>query len=186
MSKNKKIIIGLIIVQVLMTWLAISRDSNIFSLDVLVLMPIFFGYGFWVYLLSIPTLLGLKNRFAQITNLGFYCVSIFNISYLFRLIMSVLKNGSLRESGLIFTAFPIYGFYITFGSLVIFSIAFYIKDRIQRKKWLLFVKKPNQQIPLTKSIIFYMIQNNNMFNYRATTKMMIVAAKDVRGFSVIK
>lgn len=39
---------------------------------------------------------------------------------------------------------------------------------------------------LTKFKIFYIISNNNMFNYRATTKMMIVTAKEKRGFSVIK
>ena len=131
MKKNNYLIISIILLQVILTWLSLIKEGNFFSYETLIFMPLFVCS--WSFILAIIALLSKKEPFSFISIFVFFVLYSLNILGLLYILASVILRGPLRESGLIFIAFPIYGFFISFGSIIVSMIAFYAKNRLQNK-----------------------------------------------------
>jgi len=129
------IIVILLLVQMFLTWLSLLRDfmaSGVSTMDIIG-MP--FLVMSWAVLASIFYILSEKGKiFSFIFGFAFYVVSIFNIGLLLFILIQSLIYGPLMESGLIFIVFPLTGFCLFFGGILLGLIVYKIKGKIKFNK----------------------------------------------------
>lgn len=131
MSKIK-LFLALMITQVLLTWITISEDINInitiFQIMDLVGIPILvIGWAMFTGLIAL--FLNKKNMADFVSFFIFLSVSAVNILGLLYIIIGVIMDGPLNESGLIFIAFPAFGFFTVIASAIIGSIVYLVKNK---------------------------------------------------------
>lgn len=125
---KKKLIPILIITQILLTWISISRDVEITDTFSIIGMP--FLVASWAMLTGIITaFLNKKNMADFVSYFIFLAVSASNILGLLYIIIGVISDGALNESGLIFVAFPAVGFFAIIGGAILGSIVYLVKKR---------------------------------------------------------
>lgn len=129
MSKNKLIVI-FILTQIVLTFISLAKDIAPFNIEDLIGMPLLVCG--WSLFAAIPAfLLNKKNIFGFTSIFVFFVVSSLNILGLLFIIHMMLRNGPLREAGLIFLGFPIYGFFALVSSEIVGMIIFLIKKKYE-------------------------------------------------------
>ncbi|MPV85120.1 hypothetical protein [Ostreibacterium oceani] len=129
--KTKKLIIILLIVQLLLSWASLSKDLDIADSKDIILGPLFI-MGWSIFSGIFALLLNKNNIFDFVSKFSFFAISSCNILALLYISFAVLVNGPLRETGLIFIAFPIYGFFVFVGSIVLGVITFLVKKKLRK------------------------------------------------------
>ncbi len=130
--KLRKLIIIFLITQVFLTWFSLSKDIDIADLTDIILIPIFV-MGWSIFSGIFALFFNKNNIFDFVSKFSFFSISTFNILALLFLSFNVLLNGPMREAGLIFIAFPIYGFFVVTGSIILGIIIFFIRKKLKEK-----------------------------------------------------
>ena len=131
MTKNKLIAI-FIITQIVLICISLSKETPAINIaDIMGMSLIICG---WSLLAAIPAILLKKNNiFAFTSNFVFFVVSGLNLLGLLYIIHAVFKDGPLREAGLIFLGFPIYGFFAVVSSEIIGMIIYLAEKRYEMR-----------------------------------------------------
>ncbi len=130
----KIIIITLLILQVLLSYMSVSKDSDLSSIKDILFTP-FFLVGFPIFLGIFALFFNKKNIFDFVSKCTFFSISIPSIILLSMISYNVLLDGPLKEGALIFSVFPIYGFWVFIGSIILWTTIFIIKNKVKEKKY---------------------------------------------------
>ena len=130
--KTKKLIITFLIVQLTLIWISISKDVDITDFENIIFIPLF-AMGWSIFSGIFALLLNKNNIFDFVSKFTFFSISGFNILALIRISFGVLFIEPLRESLAIFIIFPIGGFYIFIGSIILGIIAFLVRKKLKER-----------------------------------------------------
>ena len=153
--KTKKLIIILLTVQLLLSWVSFSTDMEKFIdygdvqclsgdcglkgkvsfnliLDNIIFIPLFI-IGWSIFSGIFVLLLNKNNIFDFISKFSFFTISSLNILALLYFSFRVLAYGPLTEAFLTFMYFPIFGFFVFVGAIVLGVITFLVKKKLREK-----------------------------------------------------
>lgn len=130
--ENKRLVIVTLIVQVFLTWISLHKDITTIGLKGILVFPLF--VTFWAITSALILIFSKKQNIKYVSRITFTLISGINILILLFISLSVILGGPLRQEGLIFLVFPIYGFFVFLAGIILGSIIYYIKNENLKSK----------------------------------------------------
>ena len=132
---QKKFVFIFMVAQILLTWVSLHKDMPIATastMDIVVMPLLVVGSTI------IPAVWALAAKKGEapffIGMFTFLFISSINILGLLYIIYGVLFYGPLNESGLIFIAFPAYGFRLFIGGVISGAIIYYLRKYLEKRR----------------------------------------------------